>query len=1258
MAQTTFPASPVIAAVLCCAVGAAAATGAEARKKDYNVPGGDAATTLAQFARHSGNQIIYMVENVRGENTRPVHGEFTAIDALRQMLTGTGLFAVQDEATGALVVSRRRRSQEPGRPGPKALQGEPPRALPVTDPPEESTASSTQSPSPPPMKTRRFLPLLASWLLAASATPAQSVDPLAPGRNAADEAVVLNPFIVNTARDTGYAGSSTLAGTRLNTPVADLGASLSIFTKDFLDDIGATSANDLLIYATGMEAGGAGGNFSGAAGSNIANANVFSDAARNEPQSVLRTRGLASPNLTRGFFTTDIAQDAYIVDSITVNRGPNAALFGVGSAAGVVESDVLRADLNRNLNKVQLRYGNNDSLRTNVDFSRVLVPKKLALRIAALDDEDRPQQRPAFETKRRVYGALNFEPFKTTSFRANFEAGRTTANRPFTGLPLNSISQEWYATGMPAFDWTWYDDPSRNPNAAAMNPNSTNAPIYVRQGFMSRTYGQAAFTGGLIQVYDNFNAAKPSIGFPSLGPATTTTYAANAIRNNVYDPVFNRDTAQDAIWLSETLNVAEIAAAYYPDGLKPAGIKYQGFANYNAFDWRNRQIDETGRQGDSFNTFTLNFEQRAWADRVGLALAYYNQEYRQWNRNPFFSTGGGANHVRIDVNVSLPNGQPNPNLGRPYATFQQTANGNGVRERRTGRATAYLRYDFKERSPTWGKWLGRHALTGVGEQSEAEILSFSTRLAAVAGENGVPSADFGSQPILVVYLGPSVLKGAPLQLNPIQIPRPVDGFTSYTATPVAAAGDTRQAVYGLTQNVFREISNGASASREVIKSTAAVFHSYWLDDLLVTTLGWRRDEDFTSRAQLLANATAKLRWGVDDFNFPTTPPLTAARETKSASAVLRWPHRFVKLPRGMNASVFFNNSGNFTPLGTRVNFNNEPLSSPEGLTREIGLNLSFLNEKLSFRYNRFETSVKGQTLSGGPLSTTFNNSILQTITLWTQDQNKPGNTIDRRPAINALLEPIPKYRQLIGFTMSGTGATDDPLKVSWTPLAGMADTTDIVAKGHELEAVWNPSRRLRLLANFTRQEASQSNIAPVTRELLRLMEPVWRSPLVGNTIRGVDTTLNYITSQTLIPYANLIATEGTSTAEIRKYRANLVANYTFAPEGRLKGFNLGGGFRWQDKIAIGYPTTRNPDTSVKIDLTHPYFGPAESNLDAFAGYTRRLWKNSIEWRVQLNVRNVIGSGALIPINAQPDGSVAAYRLPPERRWYITNSFSF
>src|SRR5262245_55944258 len=84
--------------------------------------------------------------------------------------------------------------------------------------------------------------------------------------------VKLSPFVVNSSRDTGYAAATTLAGTRLDTPLKDLGAAISIYTKDFLEDIAATNTGDLLIYATSMDAAGPGGNFAGT--SNFNNATV------------------------------------------------------------------------------------------------------------------------------------------------------------------------------------------------------------------------------------------------------------------------------------------------------------------------------------------------------------------------------------------------------------------------------------------------------------------------------------------------------------------------------------------------------------------------------------------------------------------------------------------------------------------------------------------------------------------------------------------------------------------------------------------------------------------------------------------------------------------------------------------------------------------------------------------------------------------------------------------------------------------------
>ena len=275
-------------------------------------------------------------------------------------------------------------------------------------------------------------------------------------------------------------------------------------------------------------------NFSTGAGTNINSDSVVGDGSRNSPQTQNRTRGLTGPTSTRGYFTSDYGFDGYNTDSVTVIRGANAILFGVGSPAGVVDSSPVKADLNRNKNRVEFRYGDNDSMRSSVDFNRVLIPKKLAFRFAALQDEERYNQRPSFETKRRVYGTLSYEPYRTTAFRANFEAGNTKANRPFAVLPFDSISKQWYAAGKPTWDWNFYDDPARNPNAAAQDSG-----VIFTASPTSRLIGQAQIFGAIVTPFATTSSAQPDLSFRS---TLTTGSGVNAVRNGVFQSAVNRDS--------------------------------------------------------------------------------------------------------------------------------------------------------------------------------------------------------------------------------------------------------------------------------------------------------------------------------------------------------------------------------------------------------------------------------------------------------------------------------------------------------------------------------------------------------------------------------------------------------------------------------------------------------------------------------------------------------------------------------------------
>ncbi len=139
-------------------------------------------------------------------------------------------------------------------------------------------------------------------------------------------------------------------------------------------------------------------------------------------------------------------------------------------------------------------------------------------------------------------------------------------------------------------------------------------------------------------------------------------------------------------------------------------------------------------------------------------------------------------------------------------------------------------------------------------------------------------------------------------------------------------------------------------------------------------------------------------------------------------------------------------------------------------------------------------------------------------------------------------------------------------------------------------------------------------------------------------------------------YQRLKLQDGAATPELREWRFNVVANYSFL-DGALKGLNIGGGVRWQDEIAIGYPMYYDDNGDPTYDINNPYMGPDEWNFDMWAGYERPI-NDKIDWRIQINVRNVGATNEVVPISVQVDGSPAAVRVAPNMTWEITNTFKF
>src|SRR5690606_13501876 len=120
----------------------------------------------------------------------------------------------------------------------------------------------------------------------------------------------------------------------LNTELRDTAAAISVFTKEFLDDIGVTSVNEAIEYGlnTATEYDATGNNHLG---------NNFN----------YRIRGISGAQRSRNLFKTQLNLDAYNTERLDFPRGPNAILFGEGSPAGLINTSTKTARLNENFGR-------------------------------------------------------------------------------------------------------------------------------------------------------------------------------------------------------------------------------------------------------------------------------------------------------------------------------------------------------------------------------------------------------------------------------------------------------------------------------------------------------------------------------------------------------------------------------------------------------------------------------------------------------------------------------------------------------------------------------------------------------------------------------------------------------------------------------------------------------------------------------------------------------------------------------------------
>jgi len=1171
-----------------------------------------------------------------------------------------------------------------------------------------------------------------------------------------ESTVELSPFLVEAGEDAdSYRASATLAGTRIRTDLKDIASSISVVTRQFLQDTGAVNNESLLQYTTNTEVGGTWGNFSGVGGGYQYNEN--NNLLR--PSNNTRVRGLDAADNTRDYFLTEIPWDGYIVDRVDLQRGPNSILFGVGSPAGIINTSVNTAML-RNRYVVENRVAEFGSLRFSGDFNHVLIDNVLAVRVALLDDNTKYQQKPAYNHDKRAFGAIRFSPklFENgnTLIRVNYETGKVDANRPRTVPPVDAVTP-------------WFEGMNKATFNQALenkgNPPHVDNP-YLRNGAIGRQ-----FWADVVAYYGN-----------PLDSAATAYRQPLAVGNLGIGPTGAVDGGIGGLPQGYAFAIASYSS--YALGALPGGSFYydRSIADPTVFDFFNKLIDGDNKyEWQEWDASNIAVSQTFFNDRLGFEAVYDYQRYADGQR--VFLGNSDTYKIGIDVNSHFPDGTPNPNVGRAYvANSDEQANSRNDIDRDSKRftATADLRFsDFMDPDSLLTRILGRHTFTGLISEdlkrTEGRNWATSAATPAYTRSFGAISdsltAHFRSYDY-VAYIsddlsGRSSASGANIDRvrSIIKAPREasvwffdptwnrptdpshpdyVDPAAEYIYNPQnfgLPGGATDPEVTTQSENpanyvgwrsqpvTFLNADNGdidaltynAQKQRNEISSKAITWQGRFLDDAFLPVFGWREDEVKNWAA---SGAVDSLGIASTNFEIPESSRRVAKGESESYGAVLRLPQAWAdKLPGRTNVSVFYNKSENFKADAPRGDVFGNVIPNPEGKTKEWGVMLTTLDDRLSLRVTKYETTVANATLAGAGLGQ--NGYFLWAVPAWgtafvanaaegikgNNDNNSwawdyaaaddanapsfrnPDGTINAawhdHPSTQQLKAAIEAWRQIpleqnffnaygnevaliqVEHIRTGNWTAADPIwnqkfdnqPISGGLLAGFGSapvmSVDTVSEGWEYELYAQPTKNWNVTVNASKTFASRVALAPGIAGYIEDMTEFLAGP--AGDIRlwggGPSNAMREQWQNNIVnPYNTFLAQRGTQAPEIAPWRFNVITSYNFT-EGTFQGVTVGGAYRWEDAKILGYELMQMPDGSYATDVDKPLKGDTDDHLDLWIGYSRKL-TDRINWRVQLNLRNVFESTRLVPITMNPDGTVGFSRIQQGTSWMLTNTLEF
>jgi hypothetical protein len=397
----------------------------------------------------------------------------------------------------------------------------------------------------------------------------------------------------------------------------------------------------------------------------------------------------------------------------------------------------------------------------------------------------------------------------------------------------------------------------------------------------------------------------------------------------------------------------------------------------------------------------------------------------------------------------------------------------------------------------------------------------------------------------------------------------------------------------------------------------------------------------------------------------------------------------------------YNRSDTFNPpTTTNIDVFGTILPLPEGEGKDYGIQFSLFENKLFARISKYESTNDNERTNGGtPLSRLNSNLDTNTFRAW-------ARTI---ALINAGHDP-----RLDGFGEDLTPAEEDSIQAATSVIWGqdyryyeqlpgsIAATRSAKAEGTELQLTYNPTRNWNIKLTGAKSETRYYNVLKEYDAWLAHRYPVWESAraadyllpqyqnLVTYSTPGndpeaepnvnltnflqsygyatqiritdadpINTALDYFNA-VVVPQASLAKDlDGQVSPGQSKYSASLITNYKFLGD-KLKGVAVGGSMRWKDKSIMGYYGKSSGAISPTYldisDTTRPIFTPAETYYDLWASYSRKIMKDEVNMKIQLNIVNAFEDGGLQTVGVNYDGSPNAYRIVDPRQFILNVSF--